>query len=136
MRRINRYSSKWTSHEMNKRSVACVSLLEWVHSIERLHGIERIEPEIIVTPLEEEILKKKKKKRKKMKAKKKKKKKTMTNTAVDSVSVEGSDDIQKEERPAPPSPRRSGRGTVSMQQKRRTREVIKDTVIRGSEADW
>ena len=51
---------------MNKRSVACVSLLEWVHSIERLHGIERIEPEIIVTPLEEEILKKKKKKRKKM----------------------------------------------------------------------
>jgi hypothetical protein len=136
LRRINRYSSKWTSHEMNKRSVACVSLLEWVHSIERLHGIERIEPEIIVTPLEEEILKKKKKKRKKMKAKKKKKKKTMTNTAVDSVSVEGSDDIQKEERPAPPSPRRSGRGTVSMQQKRRTREVIKDTVIRGSEADW
>ena len=136
MRRINRYSSKWTSHEMSKRSVACVSLLEWVHSIERLHGIERIEPEIIVTPLEEEILKKKKKKRKKMKAKKKKKKKTMTNTAVDSVSVEGSDDIQKEERPAPPSPRRSGRGTVSMQQKRRTREVIKDTVIRGSEADW
>ena len=136
MRRINRYSSKWTCHEMNKRSVACVSLLEWVHSIERLHGIERIEPEIIVTPLEEEILKKKKKKRKKMKAKKKKKKKTMTNTAVDSVSVEGSDDIQKEERPAPPSPRRSGRGTVSMQQKRRTREVIKDTVIRGSEADW
>ena len=121
---------------MSKRSVACVSLLEWVHSIERLHGIERIEPEIIVTPLEEEILKKKKKKRKKMKAKKKKKKKTMTNTAVDSVSVEGSDDIQKEERPAPPSPRRSGRGTVSMQQKRRTREVIKDTVIRGSEADW
>jgi hypothetical protein len=143
LRRLSRYSSKWSLNDIRKASNACVPILGWVHSVERFHGIERLEPELMEPPpvVSEPTISSKRKKKKRRKRRKNKKNMNSSNgtsrehgTSNGDNSELGDKIMEENVRAAPPSPKRNARGTRSTQ--RRTREIIKDTVIRGSEADW
>jgi hypothetical protein len=97
-----------------------------------------MEPPPVVS--EPTISSKRKKKKRRKRRKNKKNMNSSNGTSREHGTSNGDnselgDKIMEENvRAAPPSPKRNARGTRSTQ--RRTREIIKDTVIRGSEADW